>query len=187
MDRDKWMAIGLGAVGILTFGIGYALVLDARVSYLPGVALTLGGGVVMGVAWALRFRGQVGTISRRRVLAIVGTFAGVGVGSVAITPVVGDGDLANLAFLVFFIPAIVYWITNTRAEAGLDRTDHRTQLLAYKAAFWVLVVIVVLTGVLLWARTLGVYTLSAEPILALVTGIGLFGWYGAFHYLQTHN
>ncbi|QGN06407.1 hypothetical protein Hrd1104_03245 [Halorhabdus sp. CBA1104] len=187
MNRNMWVSIGLFAVGILAFGAGYALVLESSLSYLPGVGLTLVGGAFIGLAGAAAFRLRTGTVSRRRTLALVATFLGVGVGSVAITPVLGSGDLARKAFLVFFIPAVVYWVHKRERETTVTQTDERIQLLAYKAAFWVLMGVVLLGGVLLWARDVGLYTFSGETILAGITGIGLFGWYGAFRYLQTHN
>lgn len=186
MERDRWVSIGLFVVGILAFGAGYALVLESGIEQLSGVGLTLVGGALIGLAGAVAFRWQTGDVSRRRTLALVATFLGVSVGSIAITPVLGSGNLARKAFLVFFIPAVVYWIHRRERETSVARTDERMQLLAYKAAFWVLMAIVVLGGLLLWARDLGVYTVPEETLLAAVTGIGLFGWYGAFRYVQTH-
>mgnify|MGYP000218170203 CR=1 FL=1 len=187
MNRDTWLTIGLFAVGVSAFGAGYALVLESSLSYLPGVGLTLVGSALIGLSGAAAFRWQAGHVSRRRTLALVATFLGVGLGSVGITPFLGTGDTAQMAFLVFFIPAVVYWINRRGTETTVTQTDERIQLLAYKAAFWVLMAIVVLGGALLWARQLGVYTLSGEAILAVVTGIGLFGWYGTFRYLQMHQ
>ena len=187
MNRDHWEVIGLFAAGIAMFSGGYALVLDAGLGHLSGVGLTLAGGAVIGGAWVVDFRRRAGSVSRRRTVTLVATFTSVGVGSVAITPFLGTGDVANLGFLVFFIPALTYWINKIKTETKVNQTDERMQLLAYQAAFWMLVVIVVLAGVLLWAELFGMAIPSAKTILTAIIGIGLFGWYGTFRYLQTHN
>ncbi|MFB6201052.1 MAG: hypothetical protein ABEI98_03480 [Halorhabdus sp.] len=187
MDRDLWISIGLFAVGVVAFGAGYALVLDTEIAYLPGVGLTLAGGALLGLSGAVAFRRQTGVVSRRRVLALMGTFLGVAVGSIGMTPFLRTGDVANLAFLVWFLPAIVYWIHRRDRETKVNQTDERMQLLAYRAAAWMLSVIVLLAGGLLWAELFGLDLPSTRTILAAVGGIGLFGWYGSYRYLQTHN
>ncbi|WP_181686755.1 hypothetical protein [Halorhabdus salina] len=187
LDTKRVGVIALFTLAIALFGGGYAMVLESGVEYLPGVGLTIAGSFVLGLSWVVEFRRRSGQVSRRRTLALVASFLGVGLGSVAITPFVGSGDVANLAFLVVFIPAIVYWIHKRETGTKVTRTDERMRLLTYKSAFWMLAIIVLVSGGLLWAELLLSYTVSAKTILTLNIGIGLFGWYGTYLYVQSHN
>mgnify|MGYP000589577048 CR=1 FL=1 len=186
MKRDAWVSICLAVVGVVAFGVGNALVLDSGIGHLPGVGLTLVGGALIGLAGAVAFRWQTGDVSRRQTLALVVTFFVSGVCAVGISPFVKAAHGGAMITGVL-LPPLVYWIHRADTKTAAFRTDERMQLLAQKAASWVLAAIVLLTAVLGWSQRFGVYSVSAETILAVIGGLGLFGWYGTFRYLQAHN
>jgi len=186
LDRDKWGSIILFAFGVVLFGIGVGMAAELNSSAFFGIGIAAIGGVVLGAGGIAAFRWKRGFVSRRRMVALVGSFLIVGAGGAAVSVLV-PSEFASYGLLALFVPVFVYWLHAYRSETGANRTDERLQLLAYKSGFWTLAAITVLAGVLLSAHQLGLYAASAEAILVMVSGIGLFGWYGAFRYFQTYN
>ncbi|WP_181686754.1 hypothetical protein [Halorhabdus salina] len=193
MDRDKWVMIGLFLTGVSLIGVGDTIIVDVGTWINPGTALSIAGGAVLGLAGIIAFRWQTGSVSRRRAGALVGSFLVVGVGSVVSSRLIG-GEI-NEGFPLVFVIVFIYWLDTLQSETPgrtermglLGRTDERMRLLAYKAAYGVLVALIVVAGLWLWLREVGIVVVSAETMIAVVGAIALFGWLGAYRYLQTHN
>lgn len=187
MEWDKMGAVGLFSLAIAgtLLAIYLETVQNASPTYVAAALLV--GSTTFGLGTASYIRWRNGTISWRRVVAIIGAFLGISVLVLSAGYLSGRLQLFGLLASVFLVLIGVLWNNHLAENNGVITRDERVEHLSYKASWRALQAVLFLVFGWYLLLRFTPYELPVEDILLTLMLTGTLGRIGLYRYYAQHQ